>query len=339
MNERGHTLIFLGTGASCGVPSFYCGCAACDEARDNPRAARDCSGLLIVGSQHTLIDAAPELRTQLIRERIGRVDRALFTHEHFDHVGGIPQLEFYARLVSKEPFPIYAGSETLAAIEQQFGFMTDALVPHPLEAFEIKSFDGVDYTPLPATHSKGAFGFLIEVCGQDGGRELDDVLGRDSGRGLDDVREQDGERELDDVPGPDSGRGPDNLPGTPSGPDPDGDRLFPLHGMGADCLSAARIAYFPDTGPLSPRTLERLGDLDILILDATFNGANWMPQSHHSIDEAIALAQALAPKRTFLTHLTMHYDEPITLAELEKKLEPYQGLIAVAHDGMRLPLP
>jgi phosphoribosyl 1,2-cyclic phosphate phosphodiesterase len=281
MNERGHTLIFLGTGASCGVPSFYCGCAACDEARENPRAARDCSGLLVVGSQHTLIDTAPELRTQLIRERVEHIDQVLFTHEHFDHVGGIPQLEFYVRLVSKKPLPIYAGPETLAAIEQQFGFMSDVLAPHSLDAFGTVSFDGVDYTPLPATHSEGAFGFLIEVheqgSGQSGGR----------------ARGQDGRR----------------------------------------------IAYFPDTGPLPQQTLERLTDLDILIFDATFNGANWMPHSHHSIDEAIALARELAPKRTFLTHLTMHYDEPITLAELEKKLEPYQGSIAVAHDGMSLSLP
>jgi phosphoribosyl 1,2-cyclic phosphate phosphodiesterase len=281
MNERGHTLIFLGTGASCGVPSFYCGCAACDEARDNPRAARDCSGLLIVGSQHTLIDTAPELRTQLIRERVERIDQALFTHEHFDHVGGIPQLEFYVRLVSKKPLPIYAGPETLAAIDRQFGFMSDVLAPHSLKAFDTVSFDGADYTPLPATHSEGAFGFLIETRGRNNGRN--------------------------------------------------GGRTRSRNGW--------RVAYFPDTGPLSQQTLERLIDLDILIFDATFNGANWMPRSHHSIDEAIALAQTLAPKRTFLTHLTMHYDEPITLAELERKLEPYQGGIAVAYDGMQIPLP
>jgi phosphoribosyl 1,2-cyclic phosphate phosphodiesterase len=296
MNERGHTLIFLGTGASCGVPSFSCGCAACDEARDNPRAARDCSGLLNVGSQHTLIDAAPELRTQLIRERVEHIDQALFTHEHFDHVGGIPQLEFYVRLVSKKPLPLYAGPETLAAIERQFGFMSDVLAPRPLEAFAAVSFDGVDYTPLPAAHSEGAFGFLIEVRGQSEGQSDEQDSWQVSEQGdrqaLGQVREQ-------------------------------GDR---------------RIAYFPDTGPLPQQTLERLTDLDILIFDATFNGANWMPRSHHSIDEAIALAKTLAPRRTFLTHLTMHYDEPITLAELERKLEPCQGSIAVAYDGMHLPL-
>jgi phosphoribosyl 1,2-cyclic phosphate phosphodiesterase len=260
-----HTLTFLGTGASCGVPSYYCGCKACEEARVNPRAARDCSGLLITGSQHTLIDAAPELRTQLIREQISTIDQVLFTHEHFDHVGGIPQLEFLVRLGSQTPLPVYAGKETLASIARQFDFMSDVLAPHLLRAFETVSFDGVTYTALPATHSEGAFGFLIET-------------------------------------------------------------------------RQSRVAYFPDTGPLAPRTREALDNLDILIIDATFNGRNWMPATHHTIDEAIALALKLKPQHTYLTHLAMHYDEPITLAELEEKLKPYQGDIAIAFDGFSLTL-
>jgi phosphoribosyl 1,2-cyclic phosphate phosphodiesterase len=272
MDVTGHTLIFLGTGAACGVPSFYCDCAACEEARIDPRAARDCSGLLITGAQNTLIDAAPELRTQLVRERVNSVDQVLFTHEHFDHVGGIPHLEFYARLAHGAPVPVYAGEEALAAIAQQFGFMLDTLELHVLEAFVPVDFDGVTYTPLPAAHSKGAFGFLIETRPR------------------------------------------------------------------KDAAPASRVAYFPDTGPLPPQTLERLVGLDTLIIDATFNKRNWMPASHHTIDEAIALAQKLAPARCYLTHLAMHYDEPITLAALEEALAQYKGSIQVAFDGLRLAL-
>ncbi|MDR1082992.1 MAG: MBL fold metallo-hydrolase [Coriobacteriales bacterium] len=272
------TLTFLGTGASCGVPSYYCGCAACEEARVDPRAARDCSGLLICGLQHTLIDAAPELRTQLIRERVSTIDQVLFTHEHFDHVGGIPQLEFFVRLSSKKPLPIYASKETLAAIEQQFGFMSEVLKPHLLEPFAPVRLDGILYTPLPAAHSKGAFGFLIEPQGEES-------------------------------------------PAAPTSTSP-----------------PVRVAYFPDTGPLPPQTLKRLSALDILIIDATFNGKNWMPDSHHTIDEAIACALALGAECTYLTHLTMHYDKPITLEELKEKLKPYQGAIRVAYDGLGVPL-
>jgi len=271
--EPQYTLTFLGTGASCGVPSFYCGCKACDEARVNPRAARDCSGLLITGEQHTLVDAAPELRTQLIREGVSTVDQAIFTHEHFDHIGGIPQLEFFVLLKAKTPVPVYAGAQTLATIKQQFAFMLDTLDLHLVEAFETLCFDGVTYTALPAAHSQGCFGYLIEV----------------------------------------------------------------EHGA----TGISRTAYFPDTGPLPPETLDFLHNLDALdnlIIDSTFSGANWMPKSHHSIDEAIAFAQRLKPRHTYLTHLAMHFDEPITLAELELKLAACDVPISVAYDGLRIVL-
>jgi ribonuclease BN (tRNA processing enzyme) len=61
-----------------------------------------------------------------------------------------------------------------------------------------------------------------------------------------------------------------------------------------------------------------------------------MPQSHMSFDEAIDLALRVQAKKTYLTHLTMHYNTPVTLAELEVYLAPYQGAIEVAHDGLTI---
>jgi phosphoribosyl 1,2-cyclic phosphate phosphodiesterase len=264
-----HTLTFLGTGGACGVPSFYCGCKACDEALTNPRAARDCAGLLIQGELSTLIDTPPQLRTQLIRERTADIDHVLYTHEHFDHLGGLPQLEFYVRMKTHQPLPVYAGRETQAAIEVQYSYLIDTLDCHLLEAFTSVELDGVRYTPLPAAHSPGAFGFLIETA--------------------------------------------------------------------TSCM-----AYFPDTGPLPDVTLVHLSELgahdalDVLAIDSTFNGTNWMHATHHSIDQAIDLIKQVGAKQGYLTHLTMHYDTPITLAELEEKLAVYDGRIAVAYDGLRI---
>ncbi len=38
----------------------------------------------------------------------------------------------------------------------------------------------------------------------------------------------------------------------------------------------------------------------------------------------------------YLTHMCMHYDEPITYAELVEFLKPYEGRVVAALDGMTL---
>lgn len=288
-------MVFLGTGAACGVPSFYCGCKACEEALCNPRAARSCSSLLVSGKENVLIDAGPDLRTQLPHAGVSTISRLLLTHGHFDHVGGIPQLEFYSKLKTKAPVPVYASSQTARDIEGQYAFMADNLEMHVVEAWDRLEFDNVSYTALPAAHTEGSFGFLIETL--PGGQDNE---ARQSGQP---VAAMPGRRTREAQPTRPCGK---------------------------------RIAYFPDTGPLSAEVLEALADLDMLIIDATFNGANWMPESHHSIDEALALAQRLGPGKTWLTHLSMHYDTPITMAELDVRLAPLCGKVDAAYDMMTL---
>jgi phosphoribosyl 1,2-cyclic phosphate phosphodiesterase len=261
----------LGTSAL-GVPSFFCDCKACEEARRDPGVSRGCCGLAIRVEQAdsseivTLIDTSPDLRLQLVRERISDIERVLFTHEHFDHIGGLPQLEYYIKLKAKKNLPIYAGEQTLATLRQQFSFFLDTLELHRCEAWQRLEFDGICYSFIPATHSKGAFGFVIEAK---------------------------------------DGHGP-------------------------------ALAYFPDTATLQEDTAKRLRGIDILMIDSSFNGNNWMPHSHHSIDQAIALADELDAGQCILTHLSMHYDTPITTAELNTKLEVYQGRVLAAFDGQRI---
>ena len=157
------TLIFLGTGAACGVPTYYCDCKACREAEANPAARRTCSSVAVSRSEVTLIDTSPDVHQQLQREGISDVARVLYTHEHFDHVGGLPQFEYYVRLRSKRPLPIYANAETRAHLELHDAFMADTFELHPSEVGAPMEFDGLTYEPVLATHCPGALGYLITV--------------------------------------------------------------------------------------------------------------------------------------------------------------------------------
>lgn len=92
-------VIVLGSGTSVGVPSIGCGCDVCTGG--NPKNWRTRSSIIIGLPQgNLLIDTSPDLRTQLLREKIGIVHAVAFTHEHADHIFGLDDLRL---------FPFYLG--------------------------------------------------------------------------------------------------------------------------------------------------------------------------------------------------------------------------------------
>jgi phosphoribosyl 1,2-cyclic phosphate phosphodiesterase len=156
-------LTFLGTGTSFGVPQLGCGCAVC-HSRD-PRDQRTRVGAAIETDEGSfiLIDTPPELRLQLVRAGIDRVDAVLFTHDHADHTHGIDDLR--AITVRREThLPVYGSAETLRSIEQTFRYVFDdsikplpgtakprcrAVVIAPRETVRVA---GVDVTAVPVPH-------------------------------------------------------------------------------------------------------------------------------------------------------------------------------------------
>ena len=69
-------------------------------------------------------------------------------------------------------------------------------------------------------------------------------------------------------------------------------------------------------------------------MDATYWKENGFPQSHHSVQECIEEGLELDAGKIYLTHLCMHYSEPVTLAQLEDYLQQYEGRVAPASDGL-----
>ena len=84
-------LIILGCGGSTGVPSIGCTRPVCLS--DDPRNNRTRSGVFVPApGGNFVIDTSPELRIQLVRERVAMVHAALFTHSHADHLFGLDDL-------------------------------------------------------------------------------------------------------------------------------------------------------------------------------------------------------------------------------------------------------
>lgn len=120
MRGTERTFTFLGTGTSVGVPMIGCDCAVCTSA--NPRNQRyRCSVLISTPAGNILIDTTPELRLQLLREKVKLVHAVLYTHYHADHIFGLDDLRPIPKYLNG-PVPIYCTAEVERKIRQSFAY-------------------------------------------------------------------------------------------------------------------------------------------------------------------------------------------------------------------------
>jgi len=113
--------VFLGTGASMGVPVIGCHCSVCASSSSFNRRMRS-SLLLMVGNKRYLIDVGPDFRVQALRHHIDQLDGVLLTHSHYDHVAGLDDLRiFYLR--QKKPLPFALSKETLKELQIRYHYI------------------------------------------------------------------------------------------------------------------------------------------------------------------------------------------------------------------------
>src|SRR5438045_4560658 len=114
------TFSFLGTGTSVGVPMIGCDCDVCRSS--DPRNQRYRCSVLIAGPNgNLLIDTGPEMRLQLLREKIGLVHSVLYTHYHADHLMGLDDLRLFPKRLGS-PLPVYCTDEVEDAIRRCFSY-------------------------------------------------------------------------------------------------------------------------------------------------------------------------------------------------------------------------
>ncbi len=155
---------FLGTGTSVGVPLIGCECGVCRS--DHPRNQRlRCSALLRLPAGNLLIDTTPDLRLQLLRERVRLIHAVLFTHQHVDHLYGLDDLRPVISYLGK-PMPVYCTEFVEETIRRVFSYaftpaaaeMPIGVIPkfafHRIAAGQPFEVLGQTIEPIALQHSK-----------------------------------------------------------------------------------------------------------------------------------------------------------------------------------------
>lgn len=169
---------FLGTGTSTGVPVVGCHCRVCTS--DDPRNRRLRQSVKIEAEGKTfLIDTTPDLRQQLLRDPIERLDFILFTHSHSDHLMGLDDIRPF-NFRQREPIHAFASAPTAKAVRRAFSYIwndTQAGGGKPqLELHEIDgafTHAGIGIVPLPVEHGDwtilgfriGPFAYITDTNG------------------------------------------------------------------------------------------------------------------------------------------------------------------------------
>jgi phosphoribosyl 1,2-cyclic phosphate phosphodiesterase len=253
-------LVFLGTGTSVGVPCVGCDCSTCMS--DHPKNQRTrCAVVLGLPEGNLLVDTPPDLRAQLLREKIGRVHSVLYTHDHADHLFGLDDLRIFPYYLGRR-MPVYCEDFVEARIRKSFDYAFTPEAPSYGGGVPQLDFNRITTEPF----------FVL------------------------------------------------------------GQRVTPMrleHGrfrvMG---FRFGNIAYCTDTNAIPAESRPLLEGLDVLILDALRPRSH---TTHFSLDQAIAAARELNPKRTLFTHMSHELEHEATNAALPAGIE-------LAYDGLRVPL-
>jgi len=105
-----------------------CNCEVCTSGDKKDNRLR--SSILVQSATTTLVvDAGPDFRYQMLRNKVKYLDAVIFTHPHKDHMAGLDDVKAY-NFLHKKPMNIYADSLTEEALRRDFYYaFTDTKYP------------------------------------------------------------------------------------------------------------------------------------------------------------------------------------------------------------------
>lgn len=117
-------ITILGSGTSTGVPILGCKCEVCQSNETRNKRLRTSALIELHDQKKILIDASPDLRTQLLNNSVDHIDAVIITHDHADHTHGMDDLRPFG-FKSKSALPVFTDAATADALIKKFPYIFD----------------------------------------------------------------------------------------------------------------------------------------------------------------------------------------------------------------------
>ena len=289
-------LTFLGTGTSQGVPIIGCQCEVCKSADGKDKRYRS-SALVEYEGMTILVDAGPDFRSQMLSHDVRHLDAILLTHNHKDHTGGLDDVRSF-NYIDRQAAEIYCEERVLKTLRNDYAY---AFAEHKYPGAPEWHIHLIDERPfrVEALHGKGELEWVHDIGYF--------------------YRQPDG-----------SLKPSDNAVQEASHEQPN---IIPIRGMHGQMpvlgFRFGNIAYITDMSELPEAELEKLQGLE----HVTLNTVSYHPHhSHFSLDEALALAERIGARHTWLTHLSHAFPRHEEFCrQLPPGVQPaYDGLVISA---------
>ncbi len=119
----------MGCGSSFGVPRADGYWGKCDpEEKKNYRTR--CSAMLATNKMNILFDTSPDLRSQLLREKVRNIDKVFISHEHGDQTHGINDLRIFY-LKNKKKIDVFTSLNTRKYLRKNFSYCFKSTKSYP----------------------------------------------------------------------------------------------------------------------------------------------------------------------------------------------------------------
>jgi phosphoribosyl 1,2-cyclic phosphate phosphodiesterase len=115
--------VILGCGSSMGVPRPDGYFGNCDPKNIKNYRTR-CSALIKTNLENVLIDTSPDLRSQMLKQKIRKIDKVFYSHMHADQTHGINELRSFF-IFNKKPINVFADLVTSKYLRKTFSYCFD----------------------------------------------------------------------------------------------------------------------------------------------------------------------------------------------------------------------